>query len=46
MGHKVVFKKGYDRAIFGRGQIIQRDRNTGVLCAGSDGRADGMAIGF
>ena len=37
---------GYERAIFGRAQIIKRDRKTGVLWAGSDGRADGCAIGF
>jgi gamma-glutamyltranspeptidase/glutathione hydrolase len=37
---------GYNRATFGRGQIIRRDPATGVLCAGSDPRADGCAIGF
>jgi gamma-glutamyltranspeptidase/glutathione hydrolase len=37
---------GHERAIFGRAQIIKRDRKTGVLWAGSDGRADGCAIGF
>jgi gamma-glutamyltranspeptidase/glutathione hydrolase len=37
---------GHARAIFGRAQIIKRDRNTGVLWAGSDGRADGCAIGY
>jgi gamma-glutamyltranspeptidase/glutathione hydrolase len=37
---------GYDRSIFGRAQIIKRDRETGVLWAGSDGRADGCAQGF
>jgi gamma-glutamyltranspeptidase / glutathione hydrolase len=37
---------GHARAIFGRAQIIKRDRITGVLWAGSDGRADGCAIGF
>ena len=38
--------QGHARAVFGRGQIIRRDRTSGVLWAGSDGRADGMAIGF
>jgi gamma-glutamyltranspeptidase / glutathione hydrolase len=37
---------GHARAIFGRAQIIKRDRTTGVLWAGSDGRADGCAMGF
>jgi len=31
---------------FGTGQIILRNEETGVLCAGSDGRHDGQAIGF
>ncbi|MFN8463028.1 MAG: hypothetical protein U0X93_14840 [Anaerolineales bacterium] len=36
---------GYDRALFGRGQVILMRRvNRGrVLCAGSDPRADGYA---
>lgn len=37
---------GHDRSLFGRAQIIKRDRKSGVLWAGSDGRADGCAIGF
>ena len=37
---------GHDRSVFGRAQIIKRDRTTGVLWAGSDGRADGCAMGF
>jgi gamma-glutamyltranspeptidase / glutathione hydrolase len=37
---------GHDRSVFGRAQIIKRDRETGVLWGGSDGRADGCAIGF
>jgi gamma-glutamyltranspeptidase/glutathione hydrolase len=38
--------RGYERSIFGRAQIISRDMKTGVLWAGSDGRADGCAMGF
>lgn len=46
-GHDLITNiSGYDRAIFGRAQIIKRDRKTGVYWAGSDGRADGCAIGF
>lgn len=37
---------GHERSFFGRAQIIKRDRTTGVLWAGSDGRADGCAIGY
>lgn len=44
-GHHVQIVTGYDRALFGRGQIIIR-RPDGVLCAGSDMRADGCAIGW
>ncbi len=46
MGHEIVQSSGYARTIFGRGQIILRDPDTGVLVAGSDPRADGLAIGY
>jgi gamma-glutamyltranspeptidase / glutathione hydrolase len=44
MGHPAYAVTGHDRSIFGRGQIILRDPETGVLCAGSDPRADGCAM--
>ena len=43
MGHPVYSVSGYNRALFGRGQVILRDPETGVLTAGSDPRADGCA---
>ena len=36
----------HEREIFGRAQIITRDRRSGVIAAGSDGRADGCALGY
>ncbi len=44
MGHPIYEVTGYERALFGRGQVILRDAETGVLCAGSDPRADGYAM--
>jgi len=44
MGHPLYSVSGYDRSLFGRGQVIVRDLETGVLCAGSDPRADGCAM--
>ncbi len=44
LGHPLYEVSGYDRALFGRGQVILRDPETGVLCAGSDPRADGCAM--
>ncbi len=46
MGHPVSVTRGYSRALFGRGQIILRDPETGVLTGGSDPRADGCAMTF
>jgi gamma-glutamyltranspeptidase/glutathione hydrolase len=45
LGHPVQMVTGYDRALFGRGQIILREPD-GVLWAGSDMRADGCAMGW
>lgn len=44
MGHRLYSVSGYARALFGRGQIIHRNASTGVLCGGSDPRADGCAM--
>jgi gamma-glutamyltranspeptidase/glutathione hydrolase len=44
MGHAVYPVSGYGRALFGRGQVILRERETGVLWGGSDPRADGCAM--
>jgi gamma-glutamyltranspeptidase/glutathione hydrolase len=47
MGHKNPrIVKGWERQNFGVGQIITRNPDNGVLCAGSDGRNDGFAIGY
>jgi gamma-glutamyltranspeptidase / glutathione hydrolase len=44
MGHTLFPVSGQERALFGRGQVILRDSQTGVLQAGSDPRADGCAM--
>jgi gamma-glutamyltranspeptidase / glutathione hydrolase len=44
MGHATFLVSGQARAMFGRGQIIMRDSSTGVICGGSDPRADGCAM--
>ncbi len=46
-GHKMMKNvEGYNRSIFGKAQIIKKDRESGVLWAGSDCRSDGCAMGF
>jgi gamma-glutamyltranspeptidase/glutathione hydrolase len=42
-GHPTKKISGWERALFGRGQVIVRERS-GVLVAGSDSRADGCAM--
>lgn len=44
MGHAVESISGMERALFGRGQIILRDSESGALWGGSDPRADGCAM--
>jgi gamma-glutamyltranspeptidase/glutathione hydrolase len=44
LGHPAEVVEGQGRAIFGRGQVIVRDAESGVLCGGSDPRADGCAM--
>jgi gamma-glutamyltranspeptidase/glutathione hydrolase len=44
MGHQVAPISGHARAIFGRGQVILRDMESGILWGGSDPRADGLAM--
>jgi gamma-glutamyltranspeptidase/glutathione hydrolase len=46
LGHPVSPVSGYGRSVFGRGQVILRDPASGVLCAGSDPRADGCAMTY
>lgn len=43
-GHSVARAMGWERSLFGRGQIIVRERDTGILTGGSDPRADGCAM--
>ena len=44
--HMVTNVVGDERCVFGKAQIIKRSRENGVLWAGSDGRADGCAMGY
>ncbi len=46
MGHEVERASGWRRVLFGKGQMIHRDPETGVLTAGSDPRGDGCAVGW
>ncbi|KAL6233771.1 hypothetical protein BDW75DRAFT_183118 [Aspergillus navahoensis] len=46
LGHQVKVLKGWERGMFGRGQIVRCHHDGGklVYSAGSDSRGDGMAV--
>ena len=44
-GHNVDIKSGYERGLFGGGQIINNYKNN-VLIGGSDSRKDGQAVSY
>ena len=46
MGHRAFMVEGYGRYIFGGGQVVERDPDTGVLRGGSEPRKDGCAVGW
>jgi len=43
-GHRVRPVSGAGRSVFGRGQVIYRDAESGALWGGSDPRTDGCAM--
>jgi gamma-glutamyltranspeptidase/glutathione hydrolase len=45
-GHRIVPVAGTRRALFGGGQIILRNPDTGALWGGSDPRKDGAAVAY
>jgi gamma-glutamyltranspeptidase/glutathione hydrolase len=45
-GHRLAPVDGFERGVFGGGQIILRHPETGLLTAGSDPRKDGCAVGW
>jgi len=46
LGHQIRPVSGRGRGIFGDGQIIRRDSETGVLFGGADPRKDGLVAAF
>lgn len=45
-GHRFAPVSGFSRIMFGGGQIITRDPDTGIIVGGSEPRKDGAAIGW
>jgi gamma-glutamyltranspeptidase/glutathione hydrolase len=45
-GHDLTLVMGERRTLFGKGQIIARNPETGTLTAGTEPRSDGIAIGW
>ena len=45
-GHPLFVVEGYERIMFGGGQIIEGDPETGALRGGSEPRKDGAAVGW
>ena len=45
-GQEAFLVEGYQRAMFGAGQVIERHENSGTLRGGSEPRADGCAVGW
>ena len=45
-GHNLLPVEGYQRVVFGGGQVIERDPDTGLLRGGSEPRKDGAALGW
>jgi gamma-glutamyltranspeptidase/glutathione hydrolase len=43
-GHKIRTLTGWERSLFGRGQVILRDPGSGIMTGGSDPRADGCVM--
>jgi gamma-glutamyltranspeptidase/glutathione hydrolase len=46
MGHRIRPVSGAGRGVFGDGQIIRRDPDSGVLFGGSDPRKDGLTAAY
>lgn len=45
-GHHVSICSSFARSVFGKGTIITRDKDSGVLTGGVDPRGDGAVMGW